>query len=79
MYIKLTKPDRIVLLPDPVIKIDLEKLEIILESGNTKIAITEFVNLHQLEYVIKTMSDAIERHIKGYVRREDGLILIEIL
>lgn len=69
MWIKLIKSNKIVILHNPNIKVNIDKLEIVL---------TSFDDESELMEIVKMISQAIENNTKGYVKKEDGTNVLEI-
>lgn len=79
MWIKLIKSNKIVILHNPNIKVNVDKLEIIITSNNNEsYCVTSFDNESELMEIVRMISQAIERNIKGYVKKKDGTNVLEI-
>lgn len=78
MWIKLIKSNKIVILHNPNIKVNIDKLEIVLTSNNESYCITLFDDESELMEIVRMISQAIENNTKGYVKKKDGTNVLEI-
>ena len=78
MWIKLIKSNKIVILHNPNIKVNIDKLEIVLTSNNESYYITSFDDESELMEIVRMISQAIENNTKGYVKKKDGTNVLEI-
>lgn len=78
MWIKLIKSDKIVILHNPNIKVNIDKLEIVLTSNNESYCVTSFDDESELMEIVRMISQAIENNTKGYVKKKDGTNVLEI-
>lgn len=78
MWIKLIKSNKIVILHNPNIKVNIDELEIVLTSNNESYYITSFDDESELMEIVRMISQAIENNTKGYVKNKDGTNVLEI-
>lgn len=78
MWIKLIKSNKIVILHNPNIKVNIDKLEIVLTSNNESYCIISFDDESELMEIVRMISQAIENNTKGYVKKKDGTNVLEI-